>query len=142
MLAPSSLQFRVLRYGIFTLMLSSASAAVADDGVDFFENKIRPVLVTQCYKCHSQEAEKSGKLKGGLLLDTRDGIRRGGDTGAAVVPGKEKQSLLLSALRHEDLEMPPKGKLPNDVIADFAKWIELAHPTCAAARPRKTTQSI
>jgi hypothetical protein len=53
----------------------------------FFEKRIRPVLIDNCYGCHSTEAQTAGKLKGGLLLDTREGIRRGGDTAAAVVPG-------------------------------------------------------
>src|SRR5678816_856202 len=63
--------------------------------IDFFEKKIRPVLVDKCYKCHSDKAEK---LKGGLLLDTREGIRRGGDNGPAVVPGNLKESLLVDAI--------------------------------------------
>lgn len=98
-----------------------ASAALAAEDTTFFETKIRPVLVEKCYSCHSAEAEK---VKGGLLLDTREGIRRGGDAGPGVVPGEVKKSLLISALRYEDdLEMPPKEKLPPEVIADFEKWI-------------------
>lgn len=99
-----------------------------DPGTDFFENKIRPVLVQQCYKCHSAAAQATGKLKGGLLLDDRENIRRGGESGPAVVPGNKRKSLLLSALQHEDFEMPPKGKLPDGVIADFAKWIVMGAP--------------
>jgi len=95
---------------------ASATAALAH-----FENKIRPVLVAKCYECHSAEAKKT---KGGLALDTRAGIRRGGDSGPAVVPGDAKASLLLAAIRHEqDLEMPPKEKLTDAQIADFARWI-------------------
>ena len=71
------------------------------------------------------EAANRGKLKGGLLLDSRDGIRTGGDTGPALVPGSVSESLLLKALRQEDLEMPPKGKLSDEVIADFSRWIEM-----------------
>jgi acetyl esterase/lipase/cytochrome c553/mono/diheme cytochrome c family protein len=86
-----------------------------------FEKKIRPVLVAQCYACHSADAEE---IKGGLALDTRDGIRKGGDSGPAVVPGDFKASLLIAAIRHEDgLEMPPKGKLTEEQIADFVTWI-------------------
>jgi hypothetical protein len=128
MTAPVKFLFRVLLGALTAPICVDASVSLADDGVDFFESKIRPVLVANCYKCHSAEAETSGKLKGGLRLDSREGMRRGGDSGAAVVPGKQKQSLLLSALRHEDLEMPPKGKLSDDVIADFAKWIEMGAP--------------
>ncbi len=97
---------------------------------EFFEKSIRPVLVDKCYKCHSAEATK---VKGGLLLDTREGIRSGGDTGHAVVPGNLKESLLIKALHWDDkdLRMPPEkegGKLPDSVIADFKRWIEMGAP--------------
>jgi hypothetical protein len=90
------------------------------EDLDFFEKKIRPVLVDRCYKCHSAQAQS---VKGGLLLDTREGIRRGGESGHAVVPGDPENSLLLSAIRHESFEMPPDGKLPEAVIRDFELWI-------------------
>ncbi len=108
--------------------LSSSLVAQTPEQLEFFESRIRPVLVQHCYKCHSAEASKADKLKGGLLLDDREGMRRGGESGLAFVPGNIKQSLLLSALRHEDLEMPPKGKLPDPVIADFARWIKMGAP--------------
>ena len=60
---------------------------------------------------------------GGLLLDTREGIRRGGDSGHGVVPGEQQDSLVLTALHYESMEMPPEGKLPDSVIADFEKWV-------------------
>jgi hypothetical protein len=94
-------------------------------GIDFFERKIRPVLVKQCYECHSAKAKI---VRGKLLLDTRDGIRKGGESGPAVVPGKPERGTLLSALKHADFEMPPSGKLPDAVIADFEKWIKLGAP--------------
>src|SRR5947208_362639 len=72
-------------------------------GIDFFEKKIRPVLVQSCYECHSAGAKK---LKGGLLLDTRAGIQKGGDSGAAIEAGNAKDSLLIEALRYDGLEMP------------------------------------
>ncbi|MGV3661014.1 MAG: PSD1 and planctomycete cytochrome C domain-containing protein [Prosthecobacter sp.] len=106
-------------------------SAPADD-VAFFESKIRPVLAEHCYECHSAEA---GKSKGGLMLDTKDSIRAGGDSGPAVVPGAPAKSLLLTAMQHSDpdLEMPPKkAKLPDSVIADFAAWIK-----AGAADPRE-----
>ena len=112
-------------------LLLPVAAAGADTA--FFEAKIRPVLVKHCYECHSAE---SGKAKGGLRLDSRDDLRRGGDTGPAVVPGQPEQSLLLTAIRHAepDLEMPPdEARLPNDVIADFTRWIREG-----AADPRDT----
>ena len=97
---------------------------------DFFEKKIRPVLVDKCYKCHSEKAEK---IKGGLTLDTREGVRRGGDNGPAVVPGDLKKSLLVEAVRYanKDFAMPPQksgGKLPDEVIQDFEKWVQMGAP--------------
>ena len=94
------------------------------DQLAFFEKKIRPVLAGQCYQCHSEEAKK---VKGNLLLDTRDGIRKGGDTGPAVVPGDPKKSLLAqgASSRRDELKMPPKKKLSDDVVADFEKWIAI-----------------
>src|SRR6266700_5281195 len=71
-------------------------------GVQFFEQKIRPVLVANCYECHS-----GATPKGKLSIDTRDGIRRGGETGPAIVPGNVKESLMIQAVRHDGLEMPP-----------------------------------
>lgn len=116
----------------FCLILSFSITASAQD-VAFFESKIRPVLVKHCYECHSAE---SGKSKGGLVLDTRDGIRAGGETGAAVVPGEVAKSLLLAAIKHSDpdLEMPPKKpKLADSVIRDFEVWIRTG-----AADPRES----
>src|SRR4051812_5541108 len=94
-----------------------AFAAGPDDGVAFFESKIRPVLIEKCYSCHSDRAEK---LKGGLKLDSRAGIRQGGDSGPAIVPGKPEESTLLQAIAHTDdfAKMPPKEKLPDPVIDD------------------------
>src|SRR5262249_12309089 len=101
------------------------AVAFADDPareqIDFFERKIRPVLVEHCAKCHSAESKK---VRGGLLLDTREDMRRGGDTGPAVGPGEPDKRLGLKALRCGDLKMPPDGKLPDAVIADFEKWIK------------------
>ena len=103
---------------------------IPQDQVDFFEKKIRPVLTDKCYKCHSEKAEK---VKGGLLLDTREGSRRGGDNGPAVVPGNLHESLLIEAIHYgnKDVAMPPQksgGKLPDDVIKDFEKWVQMGAP--------------
>ncbi len=101
-------------------------ASLADDpGIGFFEKRIRPVLVQHCYECHSASADE---VKGGLRLDSREGIRKGGETGPAVVPGKRDESLLLGALRHETFEMPPDRKLPDSVIDDFEQWIKRGAP--------------
>lgn len=90
------------------------------DKVEFFETRIRPLLVKHCYECHSSAASE---IKGGLKLDYREGVLKGGDSGAAIVPGKPDDSLLLDALRFGSLEMPPAGKLPDGVIADIEQWI-------------------
>ncbi|MCU0704402.1 MAG: PSD1 and planctomycete cytochrome C domain-containing protein [Fimbriiglobus sp.] len=119
---------------VVALLLAPAAEPDAKQ-VEFFENKIRPVLVEQCYSCHSAEAQGKKKLKGGLLLDTKAGVIKGGDTGAAVVPGKPKEGTLLKSLRYEgDLHMPPKGKLPDAVVKDFEAWI-----ASGAADPRDGT---
>ncbi len=102
-----------------------AAAAPTADQLEFFEKKIRPVLAQHCYSCHSEE---SRQVQANLWLDTRDGIRRGGDSGPSVVPGKPAESQLLDALRFESFEMPPSGKLSDAVIADFEKWIAMGAP--------------
>jgi hypothetical protein len=87
---------------------------------EFFRRNILPVLVSRCYECHSQDA---AELEGGLRLDSRRGVRQGGDSGPAVVPGNESQSLLLSAITSTDNPMPPGEPLAAEVIADFRTWI-------------------
>ena len=111
------------------LMFSASVGRSAEpdaDQIAFFETKIRPVLVEHCYSCHSAEADQKNKLKAELFLDSKDGWRRGGESGPAIVPGNAKESLLLQAIRHEDLEMPPKKpKLSDAIIADFEKWVAM-----------------
>ncbi len=109
---------------------TAAEKSPTAEGLAFFEKKIRPVLADKCYKCHSADSEK---LKGGLLLDSREGIRKGGDSGQAIVPGDLQASLLIKAIHYgdEDLAMPPKkqgGKLSDEVIADFDKWVRMGAP--------------
>ncbi|HIE97244.1 MAG: PSD1 and planctomycete cytochrome C domain-containing protein [Fuerstiella sp.] len=103
-------------------VVTGSTLASADDDVDFFEQKIRPVLVDYCYKCHSSEADEAA---GGLLMDSSAGMRRGGETGPAVVPKDLEESLLLSAIEYRDLEMPPDEKLDDEIIADFRRWIRM-----------------
>ncbi len=94
---------------------------------DFFENKIRPILGDRCYKCHSTFAEK---IKGGLLLDSREALLKGGDTGKAIVPGNPEASLLIKAIRYTDpdLQMPKDKKLDDDQIADLTAWVKMGAP--------------
>lgn len=112
-----------------SLVTSSATSQsnIPADQLEFFEKKIRPVLVDSCYECHSKE---SGRDKGGLVLDTRIGLLQGGSQGPALIPFKPTESVLLKAITwsDEDLEMPPEQKLPAHVIADFRKWIEMGAP--------------
>lgn len=111
------------------LPLMAAPKPIPPEQLDFFEKKIRPVLAEKCYDCHSEEA---GKQKAELSLDTRDGIRAGGERGPGVVPRKPDESLVIIAIRQEGpLSMPPDkkgGKLPDEVIADFEKWVSMGAP--------------
>jgi len=113
----------------------ATSVNKSGDAEDFFEKRIRPVLVERCYQCHSAQAKK---LKGGLRLDTRDRVLQGGDSGPAIVPEKPAESLLIRAIRYKDdhLQMPPKEKLPDHVVADFEEWIRIGAPD-----PRRSDSS-
>ncbi|HJT77545.1 MAG TPA: PSD1 and planctomycete cytochrome C domain-containing protein, partial [Gemmataceae bacterium] len=117
------------------LLVPAARAAERPDaaGVEFFETKIRPVLADQCYRCHSAQAKK---VKGRLLLDSRAGVLKGGESGPAVVPGKPADSLLVKAVRHADdaPAMPPKGKLSDAVLADFERWVAVGAPMPADSK--------
>jgi len=124
---------------IAAMLLPSANPAGPDaKQVEFFESKIRPVLVEQCYSCHSADAKKAKKLKAGLMLDTRAGMLKGGDSGPAVIPGKSTEGELLKSLSYAgDVKMPPKGKLPDAVLKDFETWVSLG-----AADPRSDAPAI
>ena len=120
---------------VLALGLVTAAPAVAADpkGLEFYEKKVRPVFAEHCGKCHSSEAAKNKKLKGGLLLEGRDALLAGGDSGPAVVPGKPAESLLVETLKYDgDVKMPPKGKLPAAVVADIEKWVAMGAPAPAA----------
>jgi hypothetical protein len=129
-----------MRCGILSIaiLLASGSAwadpAVERQRLEFFETKIRPVLVKHCYECHAADSKK---LRGGLLVDSRQGLLKGGESGPAVMPSDPKKSLLISALKYDDFEMPPKGKLPTAVVADFEKWIQ-----DGAIDPRRATKKV
>jgi mono/diheme cytochrome c family protein len=98
------------------------------EAVRFFESRVRPVLVDNCFKCHGEK-----KQRGGLRVDSRSTLLQGGDQGAAIVPGKPDESLLLKAVRHEDeLKMPPSKKLSKEQIADLTQWVRQGAPWPAA----------
>ncbi len=122
--------YKINAVRICAVIFGLASALLGDE---FFEKKIRPVLVERCYGCHS---EKVREPKGGLRLDSREGVRRGGDSGPAIVMGRPEESRLAKAISYTELNlrMPPTGKLPDDVIADFKEWIRRG-----AEDPRETT---
>ena len=96
--------------------------------VAFFEKKIRPILVERCYRCHSESAKKQ---RGGLLLDRQSGWLKGGDSGAAIVPGNVQESLLIKAIhfKDEDLSMPPGKKLDEEEIRLLETWVKLGAPS-------------
>ena len=127
---------------------SAASAAVVErmqslarEQTEFFENRVRPILTTHCYECHSGAANP---LKGGLELDWRGGWEQGGNSGAVIVPGNPDRSLLIRAVRYNDpggLQMPPKakGKLSDAQIADLVQWVRMGAPDPRASRPTPGT---
>lgn len=126
----------LLTGGIVVLFLTAGEAApITDARREFFESRIRPILAQECYECHSEAT----KAKGGLLLDSRPGWEKGGDSGAVIEPGKAAASLLLRSVSHEiaDLKMPKAGaQLDPQVIDDFRQWIEMGAPD-----PRDTAPS-
>ena len=106
-----------------TLLLGAAVFAAAQSPeIEFFERRIRPVLVEKCETCHSSQLPEP---MGGLRVDSREGLLEGGASGPALVPGSPEQSLVMRALQYLDpvLKMPPTGKLPDRVVADFKTWI-------------------
>jgi len=120
------------------LALLSLPASVRADDLEFFEKKVRPVLAEHCYKCHSAGAKK---LKGGLLLDTRDGMLKGGTEGALFVPGDPDKSRIIEAVRYqnEKLQMPPDQRLSDQQVADLTEWVKrgatIPMPPAVAAAP-------
>src|SRR5437870_4030264 len=114
----------MLTFARTALFLSlSVVATLRADDAEFFEKKIRPLFVEHCYECHSKDAKK---LKGGLRVDGRSHLLKGGDNGPVLVPGDAAKSKLLHAVNYADvdLQMPPKGKLPANAIADLEAWIK------------------
>jgi hypothetical protein len=105
--------------------VQATSPRPSPEQVQFFEAKVRPVLVETCLKCHGPEKQKSG-----LRLDSRAAALAGGDQGPAVVPGKPDESLFVTAIRHDDdqLKMPPSKKLPSQQVADLTRWVQMGAP--------------
>ncbi|MSR66152.1 MAG: DUF1553 domain-containing protein [Pedosphaera sp.] len=120
-LVPGTLHWALL------LAVAVARPGSAAEGEDFFEKKIRPLLVEHCYECHSAGSKK---LKGGLRLDTREGVLKGGESGPVLVPGEPERSRLIESVRYKnrDLQMPPKTRLSTAQVADLEKWVKLGAP--------------
>ena len=112
---------RNLAIAFILLLAHGAVADVSEEDLEFFEKKIRPILVNRCYECHGPE-----KQKGGLRLDSREAIVKGGQSGAAIIPGKPQESLLIKGIQRTDLDfqMPPKKSLPALEIAWLTEWVE------------------
>ena len=111
----------------------------APDPLAFFESKVRPILVEQCYACHSVQADE---VEAGLLLDSKWGWETGGDSGAAIVPGDLDESLLIQAVRYgEDVVsgMPPRSKLPAEQIEILQRWVKMGAPD---PRPKATSGAV
>lgn len=135
---------RLLRLAVLPFAVGYAGrvwAAPSAGDVEFFEKKVRPILVERCYECHSSE---SGKSKGGLLLDSRPAMLQGGDTGPVVVSGEPDRSLLIEAVRYQkrELQMPPKGALPTEELRVLEEWVRRGapdpreQPAVAGVKPR------
>jgi hypothetical protein len=105
--------------------LAPIAAEITDEQAKFFRAKIEPLFAQECYKCHSPEAKE---VKGEFLLHNRESLVKGGPSGKAIVPGNVADSLLISAIKHVDFEMPPKKRLPDAVVKDFERWIEMGAP--------------
>src|SRR4051812_30750021 len=125
--APGLLALVLLASAVRADDKSPPAAKPTPEGVEFFEKKVRPVLVQHCYSCHSADAKK---LKGELRLDTRAGVLKGGSSGPAIVPGDPEKSLLVRAVRHGDpaTAMPPGKKLSAAEIADLEAWVKRGAP--------------
>ena len=125
--------------GFLLIIASSLSAQDSMQGTEFFERRIRPLLIKHCYECHSEEHQER---MGGLLLDRSSGWLKGGDTDKAVIPGEPEASLLMKAIQYHDdsLQMPPEGKLSDSEIQLFQSWIKRGAPG-PAAEPNETSFS-
>ena len=114
-------------FAVFARFIAAAEPNADEEHIsaknlEFFESKIRPVLVGHCYECHSV---KHGIVEANYNMDTRDGMLAGGDRGIAIIAGNAEASLLFKAIRytHDDLEMPPSGRLNADTLRAIEGWI-------------------
>ncbi|MGZ0169595.1 MAG: DUF1553 domain-containing protein, partial [Planctomycetales bacterium] len=117
--------FPVAIAGSRVTLAADPATSFTPEQIEFFETKIRPLLVERCFSCHSAKAEK---LKAGLYMDSREALLKGGESGAAIVAGKPDESLIIQAVKYQSYEMPPDGKLSEQEIAALTKWVAMGAP--------------
>ncbi len=129
---PSRLLFAVVLAVAPLVVAVEKAPAFQPEQLEFFEQKIRPILAEQCFQCHSATGEK---IKGGLVMDSRAAMLKGGDTGPGVVIGDPDKSLIIQAIRYhdDDLQMPPKHRLTAEQVMDFEEWVRMGVPDPRAA---------
>ena len=141
-----ALKFAIIpTVALCTASLHAQDKPLTPEESEFFEARIRPALIEHCHKCHS--GDKDAKVKGGLQLDSKAGLLKGGSTGPGLVPGQPDRSLIIKAIRYADpnLQMPPKEKLSDSVIADLESWVRMGAPdprTGKAAAVLKTDDDL
>src|SRR6185503_2240843 len=128
---PLSMRNCMISAVFCALAMALMARADSPEQIEFFEKRVRPILIERCYECHSAEAKK---LKAGFRVDSRDALLKGGESAKpSIVPGEPEQSQLIEAVRwsNPDLQMPPKTKLPDAQIADLETWVKLgaSYPT-------------
>jgi len=134
---PRTYFYAVMKFlAVFALVLGSTAFAV--EPTAFFEKSIRPILIDRCYECHSVE---SGKSKGGLRLDSRAAVLKGGDNGPALIAGDPDKSRLIEAIRYhnQDTQMPPKGALPASEVKLLEEWVKIGAPDPRSEVASKTS---
>jgi len=114
----------------FVFIVSASVLNAADTGpagIEFFESKIRPILVEHCYSCHSKDAKK---LKGKLRVDSLEALLQGGESGPSIIPKNPEKSLFIEAISYKntEMQMPPKSKLSDAQIADLTDWVRRGAP--------------
>lgn len=118
-----NLHIKIFALSLFSLLPTLGWSAEDAAGIQFYQEKVEPIFVKNCFKCHG-----NGKAKGGLSLYTREAVLKGGESGPAVDIEDVKLSVILDALNYESYEMPPSGKLPQEQIDTVAKWIKMGAP--------------
>jgi hypothetical protein len=125
LLLASFILLGLLQWSIIANAQEPAEESFTQEQLDFFENRIRPILVEHCYECHSADSKS---IQAKLRLDGREFAIQGGDSGAALVPSKPHESLLIAAVSWKGIEMPPDRKLKDEQITDLVRWVEMGVP--------------